>query len=131
MYRRSLLLTVLFMLVSTAAHAQRISVSRYPAQLRDTYQLFRVKCSSCHDLASTINSDYVLPSYYRRMVNEMQQMEDSGITRGEADRIYEFLVYDAFERRKRELREQLRPLPKEKQKEEKDKIRQVLKRYKK
>ena len=109
--------------------AASINVKRYPMDLQNTYELFTNRCSACHDLDSTINSKYVLPSYYKGMVQEMYEKPDSGMTQSEADSIYEFLVYDAYKRRRRDLRDQLKTLPEDKKKEEQETIKGIRDKY--
>jgi cytochrome c5 len=45
-----------------------IDISKYPAALKDNYDLFGQKCTQCHKLSRPINSDYCLPSEWSRYV---------------------------------------------------------------
>ncbi len=109
--------------------AASINVKRYPVELQQTYDLFVNRCSPCHGLESTINSQYVLPSYYKEMVQEMKELPDSGISQSDADKIYEFLVYDAYKRHRRELRDALKALPPEKKEQEQQALKEIRDKY--
>ena len=84
-----------------------IDISKYPAALKDNYDLFSQKCTQCHKLSRPINSDYALPSEWSRYVKRMMRKPGSGISTSEAKSIYEFLVYDSSVRKKALLDEKL------------------------
>jgi hypothetical protein len=77
-----------------------IDISKYPAALKDNYDLFSQKCTQCHKLSRPINSDYCLPSEWSRYVKRMMRKPGSGISSSEAKSIYEFLAYDSSVRKK-------------------------------
>jgi hypothetical protein len=77
-----------------------IDISKYPAALKDNYDLFSQKCTQCHKLSRPINSDYCLPSEWSRYVKRMMRKPGSGISSSEAKEIYEFLAYDSSVRKK-------------------------------
>ena len=77
-----------------------IDISKYPAALKDNYDLFSQKCTQCHKLSRPINSDYALPSEWSRYVKRMMRKPGSGISSSEAKQIYEFLAYDSSVRKK-------------------------------
>ena len=77
-----------------------IDISKYPAALKDNYDLFSQKCTQCHKLSRPINSDYCLPSEWSRYVKRMMRKPGSGISSSEAKAIYEFLAYDSSVRKK-------------------------------
>jgi hypothetical protein len=97
-----------------------IDVSKYPQVIQDDYELFSQKCKQCHKLSRPINSDYALPDEWSRYVKRMMHKPGSGISGGDAKKIYEFLVYDSSVRKKALLDEKLSKLkPDEKAAEEK------------
>ena len=77
-----------------------IDISKYPAALKDNYDLFSQKCTQCLKLSRPINSDYCLPSEWSRYVKRMMRKPGSGISSSEAKAIYEFLAYDSSVRKK-------------------------------
>jgi hypothetical protein len=77
-----------------------IDISKYPAALKENYDLFSQKCTQCHKLSRPINSDYALPDEWSRYVKRMMRKPGSGISASEAKEIYEFLVYDSSVRKK-------------------------------
>lgn len=102
-----------------------IDVSKYPQEIQDRYEIFSHKCSQCHKLSRPINSDYVLPSEWSRYIKRMMHKPGSGIGRGDAKKIYEFLVYDASIRKKTMLDEKLAKLSPDEKKAETDKIKEL------
>ncbi len=77
-----------------------VDVSKYPAEIREDYQVFTEKCSQCHKLSRPINSDYALPEEWSRYVKRMMNKPGSGIGRSDGKKIYDFLVYDSSVRKK-------------------------------
>ena len=128
-YLAILILSIIPRVVFGQGGLQTINVDRYPPELQQTYQLFVNRCATCHDLASSINSDYVLPGYYESMVQAMQEMPDSGISASEGQKIYEFLVYDALKRRKRKVKQQLKSLPDKQKRIEIDELKKIKNKY--
>jgi len=77
-----------------------VDVSAYPGALKDGYTLFRQKCSACHTLARPINCNFALPDEWSRYIKRMMHKPGSGISPGQAKKIYEFLAYDSSVRKK-------------------------------
>lgn len=77
-----------------------IDVSGYPSQMQEYYKIFVQKCSKCHNLARSINSDYCLPDEWERYVKRMLRKPGSGIYVPDGEKIYDFLVYDSSIRKK-------------------------------
>ena len=75
-----------------------IDVSKYPKAYQERYKLFSKKCSHCHTLARPINTDFE-PSKFEKYVKRMRHKNDSQIEGGDAERIWQFLVYDLKERK--------------------------------
>ncbi len=88
-----------------------IDVSKYPAAIRARYEIFRTKCTLCHELSRPINSDFVLPEEWSRYVKRMMHKPGSNITPSSAKQIYEFLAYDSSVRKKAALDAKLAQLP--------------------
>ena len=80
--------------------AATIDVSKYPAGVKQNYQVFAQKCTQCHKLSRPINSDYALPDEWSRYVKRMMHNPGAGISSEEGKQIYEFLVYDSSVRKK-------------------------------
>lgn len=87
-----------------------INVSTYPVQMQEVYSLFETKCTACHGLKETVRSPSVLPTYWERTVEQMRLKPKSGFSEDEGARITEFLIYDSFERRRVELKKELKSL---------------------
>lgn len=77
-----------------------IDVAAYPPGLKENYAVFRQKCSLCHTLARPINCTFALPDEWSRYIKRMLHKPGSGITPGQAKKIYEFLAYDSSIRKK-------------------------------
>ncbi len=107
-----------------------IDVSRYPKAVRDIYPLFREKCSQCHRLNHTINSDHhALPDEWEGIVNRMWLKPGSKINHTEAKQIVEFLIYDSSVRRKSALDKMLTMVTPKVRKADEDKIKEVHAKY--
>lgn len=74
-----------------------IDVTAYPAKMQEIYELFRNKCSRCHTVARPINSTFT-PEEWRKYVYKMMRKPGSGLTPKTAEKIIEFLIYDAQHR---------------------------------
>jgi hypothetical protein len=70
----------------------RIDVSDYPADQRERYEIFAVKCSKCHSLARPINAR-LTPDEWQGYVKKMARRPGSGINDEAAQRITDFLSY--------------------------------------
>lgn len=102
-----------------------VDVSGYPDGIQANYKVFAKKCSQCHTLARPINSLYGLPSEWSRYVKRMMRKPGSGIRKGDAKQIYEFLVYDSSTRKREFLESKLENLTEEQQQAERVKISEV------
>ena len=79
----------------------RIDVSKYPPEMRDTYnKVFRPKCGKCHTIARAINSDYVLDDEWERYIKRMARRAGTFISGAEGKQIYQFVTHDSKVRRK-------------------------------
>jgi hypothetical protein len=106
-----------------------IDVSKYPEAAQDAYAIFARKCSQCHKLSRPINSDYALPSEWSRYIKRMMHKPGSGIGRGDAKKIYQFLVFDASIRKKSMLDQKLEKLSASEKAAAEAKIKEVHKAY--
>lgn len=106
-----------------------IDVSNYPQGIQDNYQVFSDKCSQCHRLSRPINSDYALPAEWERYVKRMMRKPGSGISGGDAKKIFDFLVYDSSVRKKAMLDEKLAKATPEEKKAAEDKIKEIREKY--
>ena len=73
-----------------------LDVSEYSTEMQELYPLYARKCSKCHTLARSINSEY-RGDDWNRYVARMSRKPNSGISPGTGDRILSFLKYH-FER---------------------------------
>jgi hypothetical protein len=71
---------------------ESIDVSDYPQQYKESYELFKVRCSKCHSVARGINAR-LRPDEWRLYVKKMARRPGSGINPETGDRIAEFLTY--------------------------------------
>jgi len=106
-----------------------IDVSKYPDGIKDNYEIFSQKCSQCHKLSRPINSDYALPEEWSRYIKRMMYKPGSGISAGEAKKIYEFLVYDSSTRKKAMVDDKLAKAKPEEKKDAETKIKEVRDKY--
>ncbi len=106
-----------------------IDVSKYPQPIQEDYDVFSHKCSQCHKLSRPINSDYALPDEWSRYIKRMMYKPGSGISGGEAKKIYEFLVYDASVRKKAMVEEKLAKAKPEARKSDEAKIKAIRDKY--
>ncbi|RKU25613.1 hypothetical protein C6499_14670 [Candidatus Poribacteria bacterium] len=77
-----------------------IDVTVYPVRMQETYKLFTNKCSRCHTVARPINSTFT-PEEWRKYVYKMMRKPGSGLTPKTAEKIIEFLIYDAQHRERK------------------------------
>jgi len=77
-----------------------IDVSAYPAGLKENYAAFRQKCSLCHTLARPINCDFALPDEWSHYIKRMMYKPGSNISPAQAKKIYQFLAFDSYVRKK-------------------------------
>ena len=102
-----------------------IDISKYPAALKDNYDLFSQKCTQCHKLSRPINSDYAMPDEWSRYIKRMMHKPGSGINAAEGKEIYEFLVYDSSVRKKAMVDEKLAKVTPDEKKAAEGKIKEV------
>ncbi len=77
-----------------------IDVSAYPAGIQESYTAFRQKCSLCHTLARPINCDFALPDEWSHYIKRMMYKPGSNISPAQAKKIYQFLAFDSYVRKK-------------------------------
>ncbi|MEI7533320.1 MAG: hypothetical protein WCK57_03045 [Verrucomicrobiae bacterium] len=106
-----------------------IDISKYPAALKDNYELFSQKCTQCHKLSRPVNCDYALPDEWSRYVKRMMRKPGSGISSSEAKQIYEFLVFDSSIRKKALLDTKLAKVTPEEKMADEAKIKEVHDKY--
>lgn len=107
-----------------------ISAKGYPAGIQDIYSLYEAKCTTCHGEKEIVKSTGVLPTYWEQTVERMRVMPKAEFSSEEGQRITEFLIYDSFERRRIELKNQLKALTPEQLKVEQEKLDAVILKYK-
>ncbi len=107
-----------------------VDISKYPEGIKENYEVFSTKCSQCHKLSRPINSDYALPDEWSRYIKRMMHKPGSGISAGDGNKIYDFLVYDSSIRKKQMQEKALAKLPAAERKAEEGKIAQVVKKFK-
>lgn len=78
---------------SSVRSGDQIDVSGYPAEIRDAYRVFAVKCSRCHTLARPLNARIRDEQHWVRYVTRMRRNPSSGINRKDAEIILDFLLY--------------------------------------
>jgi hypothetical protein len=110
--------------------AATINVSGYPQGIQEDYGVFSQKCAQCHKLSRPINSDYALPDDWSHYIKRMMYKPGSGISGGDAKKIYDFLVYDSSVRKKSLLNSKLKALSSADQATQQQKIQEVVSRYK-
>lgn len=101
-----------------------IDVSKYPAQQRYNYEVFKRVCAECHTLARAINSPVESRMYWRfhllRMDLHARAQERVRRTPQETKAVLDFLAYDAkvrkieqrerFQRQTAELKRRFQPV---------------------
>ncbi len=107
-----------------------ISAKGYPTGIQDIYTLYQAKCMTCHGEKEIVKSTGVLPSFWEQTVERMRTMPKADFSSEEGHRISEFLIYDSFERRRGELKNQLKALTPEQLKVEQEKLDAVINKYK-
>jgi len=81
----------------------KLDVSKYPKEIKESYQVFAQKCVKCHTLARPINTDMTNQGwkmYIKRMMNK----PDSGISPKVGKTIYQFLKFRQAEKDKNRAR---------------------------
>ena len=72
--------------------AATLDVSEYPEEMQELYTLYARKCSKCHTLARSINSEY-RGEDWDRYVARMSRKPNSGISPKTGDKILSFLKF--------------------------------------
>ena len=73
----------------------------YPKAMQETYaNLFAKRCSKCHSLALSLNADNA-PTKWEECIKKMMRKPGSGITKDDAKKIWQFVVYDMVKRKER------------------------------
>jgi hypothetical protein len=106
-----------------------IDISKYPEALKENYELFSQKCTQCHKLSRPVNCDYALPDEWSRYVKRMMRKPGSGISTGDAKKIYEFLVYDSSVRKKKLFDEKLAKVTADEKTADEAKVKEVHDKY--
>lgn len=75
--------------------ADKIDVSKYPAEIKNKYKVFSDLCARCHPLARAINCDFVLEADWERYIKRMMRRGRSLITPEAALASFEFATYDS------------------------------------
>ena len=78
----------------------KIDVAKYPAEIKDTYKLFTVKCGKCHTIARAINCEFALQDEWDRYVKRMMRRAGDFISADDAKKLTDFLAYDSKTRKK-------------------------------
>jgi cytochrome c5 len=78
----------------------KIDVSKYPAEMKQRYKVFSDLCSRCHTLARAVNCDFALEDEWERYIKKMMRRGGHMISPGEAEQIFDFVVYDSKVRKK-------------------------------
>ena len=72
--------------------AATIDVSEYPEEMQPLYKLYAKRCSKCHTLARSVNSEY-RGEEWDRYVARMSRKPNSGISPGTGEKILTFLKF--------------------------------------
>ena len=72
--------------------AATLDVNEYPEEMQELYTLYARKCSKCHTLARSINSEY-RGEDWDRYVARMSRKPNSGISPRTGDKILSFLKF--------------------------------------
>lgn len=75
-------------------------IKTFPAEVRESYQLFANRCSRCHTLSRPLNANINDYDHWATYVARMRRHSGSGISRKDAKDILIFLGYYVQERTK-------------------------------
>ena len=78
----------------------KVDVSKYPGEVKNNYKVFSSLCGSCHTLARAVNCDFVLEDDWERYIKRMMRRGRSLIKPEDAEKAFEFAVYDSKIRKK-------------------------------
>jgi hypothetical protein len=112
------------------AFALSEGVKNYPMKVQEIDTLFEAKCLKCHGVKETVRSPGVLPTNWEQTVEKMRVMPKAEFSQEEGERIIQFLIYDSYTRRRSELKNQLKALPKEQLEIESEKLDKVINQFK-
>jgi hypothetical protein len=70
--------------------ADKVNVDALPENLRESYDVFRVRCSKCHTLARPLNAR-LRGDDWRNYIKKMMRRPGSGINEKNGAQIFEFL----------------------------------------
>jgi hypothetical protein len=85
--------------------ADKIDVSKYPAEMKRKYKVFTEICGKCHTLARAVNCDFAVEDDWERYIKRMMRRGRGLITSEVAQDAFDFAVYDS-KIRKKDLYEQ-------------------------
>jgi hypothetical protein len=85
-------LTLGLLLLMLPARAGSIDPGLLPAEQRENFDVFRVRCSKCHTLDKPFNVR-LSPEQWKRYVAKMQRRAGSGISEQSGEKILAFLIY--------------------------------------
>lgn len=78
----------------------KVDVSKYPDDAKAGYKVFAEMCGKCHTLARAVNCDFALEDDWERYIKRMMRRANGMITPADAQKIYDFVVYDSKTRKK-------------------------------
>lgn len=70
-------------------------VAAYPADVKDSYEVFEHKCSRCHTLSRPLNAPIYEFAHWEAYVARMRRQPGSGISESDGKTILVFLKYYA------------------------------------
>jgi mono/diheme cytochrome c family protein len=73
----------------------KIDVSSYPTEIQKDYELYRVRCSTCHTLGPVTRMLRAAPTQQQFWLDKMKAMPSTDFSDQDAKRILAFLSYDA------------------------------------
>jgi hypothetical protein len=80
--------------------ADKIDVSKYPAEMKRKYKVFTEICGKCHTLARAVNCDFAVEDDWERYIKRMMRRGRGLITPDVAQDAFDFAVYDSKIRKK-------------------------------
>ena len=106
-----------------------IDVSKYPKPIQNNYQVFVKNCTQCHKLSRPINANYALPGEWERYLKRMFSNPGYRGNDGDAQKIFEFLVYDSSIRKQAMVQAKLAQATAEDRKAEEERIKVIRAKY--
>ncbi len=82
----------LFVLLAALTARADIDPDKVPAELRESFEVFRVRCSKCHTLSKPYNVR-LPPDGWARYVQKMKRRQGSGINDENGAKILAFLLW--------------------------------------